>query len=48
LMGWIIEISSPRVPFALGGLAALVCAAAVAGRPRHRVRVAPAETVDVC
>ena len=29
LMGWIIQISSPRVPFAIGGLSALVCAAAV-------------------
>ncbi len=34
LMGWVIQISSPRVPFALGGLAALLCAAAVAGRQR--------------
>ena len=29
LMGWIIQISSPRVPFAVGGLSALACAAAV-------------------
>ncbi len=29
LMGWIIEISSPRVPFAVGGVAALACATAV-------------------
>lgn len=29
LMGWIIQISSPRVPFALGGLSVLGCAAAV-------------------
>ena len=29
LMGWIIQISSARVPFALGGLSALGCAAAV-------------------
>ena len=29
LMGWIIQISSPRVPFALGALSAVVCAAAV-------------------
>ncbi len=29
LMGWIIQISSPRVPFALGALSALGCAAAV-------------------
>jgi MFS family permease len=29
LMGWIIQVSSARVPFALGGLSALGCAAAV-------------------
>lgn len=29
LMGWIIQISSPRVPFALGALSALGCAAGV-------------------
>jgi MFS family permease len=29
LMGWIIQISSPRVPFALGGLSALGCAAVI-------------------
>lgn len=29
LMGWIIQISSPRVPFAIGGLSALGCATAV-------------------
>jgi MFS family permease len=29
LMGWVIQISSPRVPFAIGGLAALACAAAI-------------------
>jgi hypothetical protein len=33
LVGWVIELSSPRVPFVLGGLAALACAVAVAGRP---------------
>jgi len=33
LMGWVIQVSSPRVPFALGGLSALVCATAVIGRP---------------
>jgi len=36
LMGWIIQISSPRVPFALGGLSALVCAVAVVGRGLRR------------
>jgi predicted MFS family arabinose efflux permease len=40
LMGWVIQISSPRVPFALGGLSALACAAAVIGRPS---RSAPAD-----
>lgn len=33
LMGWVIQVSSPRVPFALGGLSALACAAAVVGLP---------------
>lgn len=44
LMGWIIQISSPRVPFALGGLAALACAAAIL-----LVRYAdePIEDIDV-
>jgi MFS family permease len=36
LVGWIIQASSPRVPFALGGLSALVCAAAVLGRQMVR------------
>lgn len=31
LMGYVIQISSPRVPFALGGLSAIICAAAVMG-----------------
>ena len=35
LMGWIIQISSPRVPFALGGLSAILCAAAVIGPHRR-------------
>jgi len=48
LMGWVIQISSPRVPFALGGLAALVCAAVVIGRSERRATVAAAETVDIC
>jgi MFS family permease len=46
LMGWVIQISSPRVPFALGGLSALVCAAAVTARranigPQDEMRVHP-------
>jgi MFS family permease len=40
LMGWIIQISSPRVPFALGGLSALVCAVAVLGRRSNPARLA--------
>jgi predicted MFS family arabinose efflux permease len=36
LMGWVIQASSPRVPFALGGLAALLCAAVVIGRRRTK------------
>jgi MFS family permease len=32
LMGWVIQVTSPRVPFALGGLSALLCAAAVMRR----------------
>ena len=36
LMGWVIQVSSPRVPFALGGLSALLCAAAVISRPAAR------------
>jgi MFS family permease len=38
LMGWVIQVSSPRVPFVLGGLSALLCAAAVIGRPSLRSR----------
>ena len=45
LMGWVIEVSSPRVPFALGGLSALACAAVVTGRRvrqrDHSVETAP-------
>jgi MFS family permease len=38
LMGWVIQVSSPRAPFALGGLSALLCAVAVAGyRPARRI-----------
>jgi len=34
-MGWVIEATSPRAPFVLGGLAALVCAAAVIRAAHH-------------
>ncbi len=30
MMGWVIQTTSPRVPFVLGGLAALACAATLA------------------
>ena len=37
-MGWVIQTTSPRVPFVLGGLAALACAAALArATGRHAV-----------
>jgi MFS family permease len=36
LMGWVIQVSSPRVPFALGGISALLCAVAVVGRPSRK------------
>ena len=41
LMGWVIHVSSPRIPFLLGGLSALLCAAVV-GRRSHRVVTATA------
>lgn len=44
LMGWIIQVASPRVPFVIGALSALVCATAVlvvgrADRPVEAVAV---------
>ncbi len=42
LMGWVIEISSPRLPFALGGLSALLCASVIIGRRSQRVLTASA------
>ncbi|MCU1354928.1 MAG: transporter [Acidimicrobiales bacterium] len=41
LMGWVIQVSSPRVPFALGGLSALLCAVAVVGYRRSARADAP-------
>ena len=41
LMGWVIQLTSPRVPFALGGLAALACSVAIVARSRARERQAP-------
>jgi MFS family permease len=40
LMGWVIHVSSARMPFALGGLAALVSGVAVLGRRSVRSAVA--------
>lgn len=45
LMGWVIQISSPRIPFALAGAAALMCAVAVIVRP-NSVDIASIETAD--
>ena len=42
LMGWVIHVSSPRLPFLLGGIAAVLCAAFVVARPLHRGAVATA------
>jgi predicted MFS family arabinose efflux permease len=40
-MGWVIEATSPRVPFVLGAIAVLACAAALI-RPRARAASAKA------
>jgi MFS family permease len=50
VMGWVIQISSPRVPFAIGGLATLACATAVvivrrADEPAEEVAVQPRRPV---
>jgi MFS family permease len=37
LMGWVIHVSSPRLPFLLGGIAAMLSAAYVIGRRSHQV-----------
>jgi MFS family permease len=42
LMGWVIQVSSPRLPFVLGGMSAMLCAAYVVGRHSHRVVTAAA------
>ena len=42
LMGWVIHVSSPRLPFLLGGVSALLCAVYVFGRPSNRVVTATA------
>ena len=42
LMGWVIHVSSPRLPFLLGGIAAMLSAAYVIGRRSHHVVTAAA------
>ena len=42
LMGWVIHVGSPRLPFLLGGIAALLSAAYVIGRRSHQVVTATA------
>ena len=46
LMGWVIQHSSPRTPFALGGLSALLCAAGVVGRRRRSDTTAVKKQID--
>lgn len=45
LMGWVIQVSTPRVPFVLGGLSALLCALAVVGRAPRAERDPDTEPV---
>ena len=42
LMGWIIHVWSPRLPFLLGGVSAATCAVFVLVRPSRRVATSPA------
>jgi MFS family permease len=42
LMGWVIHVSSPRLPFLLGGMSAMLCAAFVIGRRSHHTVMAAA------
>lgn len=42
MMGWVIHVSSPRLPFLLGGMASVLCAAFVIGRRTQQVAVAAA------
>jgi MFS family permease len=37
LMGWVIHVSSPRLPFLLGGMSAMLCAAFVIARRSYQV-----------
>ena len=45
-MGWVIQATSPRVPFVLGGTAALVCAAALLHVAWPRLTAAPLPGLD--
>ncbi len=42
-MGWVIQTTSPRAPFVLGGLAAFTCAVALARAALHHATVNPDE-----
>lgn len=42
LMGGVIHVTSPRLPFLLGGIAAVLSAAFVMARPSQRLAVATA------
>ena len=42
LMGWVIHVTSPRLPFLLGGMSAMLCAAVVIGRRSYHVVAAAA------
>jgi len=42
LMGWVIHVSSPRLPFLLGGMSAMLCATFVVGRRSPRVVIVAA------
>ena len=37
LMGWVIHVTSPRLPFLLGGMSAMVCAVYISGRRAPRL-----------
>ena len=49
-MGWVIETTSPRIPFVLGGAAALACSVALvasAQRQRQRITVASRQVTEL-
>lgn len=37
LMGWLIDVTSTRIPFFVGAASALACVAAIVGRPRRQL-----------